>query len=102
MQVEEFKALRDAGNAPRLIDVREDWELEQAVIDGADHLALSGVQVWWQDLDRDEPIVFYCRTGRRSESLCRALAAEGFTHVFNLEGGIAAWSARVDPTVPRY
>jgi rhodanese-related sulfurtransferase len=99
MEVEEFKALQDAGNAPRLVDVREAWEVEQAAIPGAEHLPLSAVQGWWQGLDRGETIVFCCRTGRRSESLCRALAAEGFAHLFNLEGGIVAWSERVDPTV---
>jgi rhodanese-related sulfurtransferase len=102
LQVEDLKAMIDSGSPPRVIDIREAWETELAVIAGSEHLALSSVQDWWQGLDKDEAVVFYCHTGRRSESLCRALSAEGYHQVATLEGGIAAWSARVDPSVPRY
>jgi adenylyltransferase/sulfurtransferase len=70
-----------AGQAPRLIDVREAWEHELASLPGAELMPLSEMQSWWQALDRHE---------------------EGFDKLLNLEGGIAAWSREVDPSVPRY
>jgi rhodanese-related sulfurtransferase len=92
-----------AGQAPRLIDVREAWEHELASLPGAELMPLSEMQSWWQALDRHEELVFYCHTGRRSAMVCEYLAsAEGFDKLLNLEGGIAAWSREVDPSVPRY
>ena len=90
------------GTAPRIIDVRESFEWDIAHIEGAELMALSEIREWWQALDPEEEIVFYCHTGRRSASVCAALAAEGFGNLINLEGGIEAWSLRVDPQVPRY
>ncbi len=43
-----------------------------------------------------------CHSGVRSMAVARYLQDEGFAQVFNLAGGIDAWSREVDPTVPRY
>ncbi|HZN11235.1 MAG TPA: rhodanese-like domain-containing protein, partial [Blastocatellia bacterium] len=47
-------------------------------------------------------IVLHCHHGMRSEQASAFLARQGFTNVKNMIGGIDAWSARVDPSVPRY
>ena len=47
-------------------------------------------------------MVFQCRTGRRSQIAAAHFQTQGFTRVFNLKGGIDAWSIEIDPTVPRY
>jgi len=86
----------------RLVDVREAHEWEIARIEGAQHLPLSEVRTWWRSLDPDVETVFCCHHGRRSSALCRALAAEGFTRLGNLTGGIEAWRSTVDPTMPAY
>jgi monothiol glutaredoxin len=46
--------------------------------------------------------VFHCHHGQRSQAAAEHYLGQGFTQVFNLVGGIEAWSRDVDPTVPRY
>jgi len=53
-------------------------------------------------LDRGTPIVFHCHHGGRSQAAAEHFASLGFREVYNLAGGIDAWSQEVDPTVPRY
>jgi len=53
-------------------------------------------------LDRSTPIAFYCHHGQRSRAAAERFLALGFRDVYNLEGGIDAWSREVDPKVPRY
>ena len=47
-------------------------------------------------------IALHCHHGVRSRAAAEQLLREGFTNVYNLEGGIEAWSREVDPSVPRY
>jgi rhodanese-related sulfurtransferase len=54
------------------------------------------------ELDRDRPIVVMCHAGVRSRHVAAFLIANGFEHVFNLDGGVDAWSTDVDPKIPRY
>jgi monothiol glutaredoxin len=92
------KALRTMleEGAVQLFDVRPDAERELASIPQAKKLdALSGVA-------KDAPIALHCHHGVRSRAAAERLIADGFTHVFNLEGGIEAWSRDVDPSVPHY
>jgi len=91
-----------AGAAPRVIDVRERHEWDIARIEGAELLPLSEIGSWWRTLDPDEAIVFVCHHGRRSSSVCLALAAEGYTALHDLVGGIEAWRLEVDPSMQAY
>ena len=91
-----------AGEAPRVIDIREPYEWAIARIEGAELMPLSQVAAWWRTLDPDEALVVVCHHGRRSSALCRALAAEGFTGLIDLQGGIEAWRQAVDPAMPAY
>jgi len=54
------------------------------------------------DLDRATPVLFHCHHGGRSQKAAEAALQMGFTTVYNLAGGIEAWSREVDPSVPRY
>jgi rhodanese-related sulfurtransferase len=89
---------------PRLIDVREEDEWAVARIAGAELLPLSR----WPDIalekltDKSQPLLIQCHHGGRSARAAAWLIGEGFTAVTNLAGGIDAWSAVVDPAVPRY
>ena len=97
----ELKAMIDSGVAFEFVDVRTEMERELAHIEGSrlidqayfDHL---------MSLDRATPMVFQCHHGMRSQSAAQHFLANGFTTLYNLEGGIDAWSALVDPAVPRY
>jgi len=101
--VEELKARLDAGERPRLIDVREASEYSVAKIAGSELKPLGQIVSWESGLtDKDEEIVLHCHHGMRSDRACQYLAAKGFTNVKNLTGGIDEWSLKVDPSVPRY
>ena len=84
-----------------LLDVREPWEAEIAMIPGAMLIPLGALPLALDSLDRSRPIVAYCHHGIRSES-ARALLADAGFDVSHLTGGIDAWSTQVDPQVPRY
>lgn len=101
--VAELKARRDAGAPLRLIDVREPSEHHAARIAGAELRPLGQIAQWATELpNKDEEIVLHCHHGMRSDRACQYLAAQGFTNVNNLIGGIDEWSLQVDPNVPRY
>lgn len=101
--VEELKAKQDAGETFRLIDVREAHEHAHAKIAGAELKPLGQIMQWAQQLaDKDEAIVLHCHHGMRSDRACQFLAAQGFSNLKNLIGGIDEWSLKVDPNVPRY
>ncbi len=89
---------------PRLIDVREQREWALARVEGAELLPLSQ----WPGIvgeslkDPEEALVLICHHGVRSASAASHLITLGFKRVFNLRGGIDAWTREVDPSVPLY
>ncbi len=85
-----------------LLDVREHVELELAAVDGARHIPMRDVPARLAELDRDMPLVVMCHSGGRSRRVAEYLSSNGFEQVFNLKGGIDAWSTEIDPQVPRY
>jgi rhodanese-related sulfurtransferase len=91
-----------AESPPHIIDVREPHEFRYCRIAGADLKPLGEIYTWARDLDPEAEIVLQCHTGVRSAQATAYLRSLGFKRVFNLRGGIDAWSAQVDPTVPRY
>jgi monothiol glutaredoxin len=97
----ELKAMLDRGERPRLIDVRSEQEYGIARIEGG-VLLDAELEHQLEGLERDTPLVFYCHHGMRSAAAAERFAKEGYKRVFNLEGGIDAWSRDVDPDVPRY
>lgn len=95
------KAMLDKGEAKLLVDVRTEEERAKAKIEGAKHLTTESASEL-DKLDKSTPIIFHCHHGMRSRSAAQRYAEEGFSNVYNLEGGIDAWSLEVDPTVARY
>ena len=96
--------LRDqlaSGSAVELVDVRTEHERAIARIDGSRLLDQA-----YHDalllLDRETPIVFQCHHGIRSQHAAEYFREQGFRNLYNLRGGIDAWSVLVDPQVPRY
>jgi adenylyltransferase/sulfurtransferase len=102
MSVQELKRKMDARDAFELIDVREPFEFEIARIDGAKLIPLGEIPEHANELDREQTLIVHCHSGRRSAQAVRLLKQHGFTNVYNLEGGIDAWSDFVDPSVPKY
>jgi monothiol glutaredoxin len=96
-----LKQLLDAGRQLHLFDVRTKEEWDIAHIEGAVLLDRAGQQQL-SALPKDAMIVMQCHHGLRSGQAAGQLVAAGYRNVFNLEGGIDAWSLEVDPGVPRY
>jgi monothiol glutaredoxin len=96
----ELKALLDLGKV-ELFDVRPDAERARASIPQAKKLDAAGQKHLFA-LPKSAPIALHCHHGTRSRSAAEELVREGFTNVYNLEGGIEAWSREVDPSVPHY
>lgn len=84
------------------LDVREPEELAIASIPGATHLPMAQVPQRLEELDRSSEIVVFCHHGMRSLRVAGFLEQQGYARVKNLAGGIAAWSASVDPRIPQY
>lgn len=100
MSPSELSALRKAGETVYLFDVRGEREREIATIEGDIPLDDEG-QKKLAALPKDARVVLYCHHGSRSRSAAEKVLEQGFTNVYNLVGGIDAYSA-VDPSVPRY
>jgi monothiol glutaredoxin len=97
----ELKGMMDAGETFRLFDVRTPRERAIASLPGAVLLDEEARRTLGE-LPRDTPLVFHCHHGGRSQAAADHFLAAGFQKVWNLRGGIDAWSMTVDPKVPRY
>ena len=97
----ELKSWLDASKAFELFDVRTDEERRIARIERARPLDEEGEKVL-HALSKETPIVFMCHHGMRSRSAAERALRDGYKQVYNLEGGIDAWSQKVDAAVPRY
>lgn len=96
-------AQRIAGpNPPLMIDVREPDEHHYCRIEGAQIKPLGDIATWAAGLDPQAEIVFQCHSGFRSAPANAYLQNLGFKHVYNVRGSIDAFSAPVDPSMPRY
>jgi adenylyltransferase/sulfurtransferase len=100
----ELKERLDRGDALAIIDVREpfEWEIGNLEPYGARLIPLAQVPHRMDEIDRSEEIVLQCRSGARSANALQFLRAHGYERLWNLEGGILAWSDEVDPSIPRY
>lgn len=106
MTVEEL-AQRLARSEPlTLLDVRENSERAVCAIGaGGLHIPMRAIPTRLDALRAaavDAPLVVYCHHGVRSMAVATWLAGQGICGIHNLDGGIDAWSLRVDPAVPRY
>ena len=92
--------------APLLLDVREPWEFALAAIrvEGLRtlHIPMNEIPARLAELDPNRPVVCICHHGMRSAQVVAFLERQGFGAVYNLAGGIDAWSVEVDPGVARY
>jgi len=85
-----------------LLDVREPQEYQLCRIPGAHLIPLGQLPSRLSEIDHNDLVVAYCRSGVRSGKATQLLKKSGFKKVKNLAGGILAWSDKVDPSVPKY
>jgi adenylyltransferase/sulfurtransferase len=88
------------GAAPPLIDVREPWEYESGHLPDAVNIPLGELPQRLAEIPRAASPVFICRSGGRSMRACTLALEAGIAAPANLEGGMLAWAADVDPTMP--
>jgi adenylyltransferase/sulfurtransferase len=85
-----------------VIDVREPYEWDIAHIEGARLVPFAEVPASLATIDTARDVVVLCKSGGRSAAAVSHLQSVGYRKVWNLRGGIDAWSRDVDPDVPRY
>ena len=102
-QIAEWASQQD--QRPVLLDVREGWEVQTASAqpEGMDllHIPMQTIPARLHELDKTRPIACLCHHGSRSMQVASFLMQHGF-EVVNVAGGIHAWSAQVDPSIPVY
>ena len=97
----ELKARLDRGDDLYILDVREPHEFQICNIGG--HLIpLGDLSRRVNELDSSREIVAHCRSGKRSAEAVEFLKKAGFRKLWNLKGGVLAWSDEVDPSMPKY
>jgi rhodanese-related sulfurtransferase len=94
---EEARKMLDGG--AQLIDVRADHEWEAGRIAGAKHMPLAELPQRTGEIDKNRPVVLYCRGGNRSSMATAALADAGFDAV-KLTEGIVGWAGNDLPLEP--
>ena len=86
-----------------LLDVRTNEEIAFNHIPGVNkHIPMDEIPMRHQELDDNHPIVIYCHHGMRSMQVGLYLNHIGYDHIYNLQGGIHAWSQTIDPSMPIY
>jgi sulfur-carrier protein adenylyltransferase/sulfurtransferase len=97
----ELKSRLDRGDDLFILDVREPHEYQICNLQGT-LIPLGELSRRVNELDSSREIVAHCRSGKRSAEAVEFLRKAGFRKIWNLKGGILAWSDEVDPSVPKY
>ena len=98
----ELRALLMSDSPPVLVDCREEEELEISELPYAHHIPLGELPDRYDELDPNDDLVIYCRSGARSANATAFLKAQGYQRVRNLSTGINGWSDDVDPSIEKY
>ena len=90
---DEARQFISSGESDRyqLVDVRQPKEYDQSHIPGSILIPLSDLPKRQDELDKNKPLIVYCRSGVRSKAACQILSLAGASYVFNMSGGILGW-----------
>ena len=100
--VEELKEKIDRNENFQLIDVRESYEYEICNLDG-ELIPMSTVLDNMDKIAKDKPVIIHCKSGGRSGVIVMEQERRfGMTNLYNLKGGILAYSRNIDPSIPIY
>jgi rhodanese-related sulfurtransferase len=83
----------------QVVDVREPYEREAGHIGGSRHVELNRLTGEAATIDREKPVVFYCRVGARSGMAAEAFRGAGY-EAYSLDGGLVRWAAEGQPLSP--
>lgn len=97
--VSELKQMRDDGVDFQLIDVREEHEFDMCNLEG-DLIPLGNLLTDVDKIRKDIPVIIHCRSGSRSAAAINELEKRfGYENLYNLKGGIMAYSKEIDPNI---
>ena len=99
--VQDLKSWRDSNKDHQLIDVREDHEVDIVTING-ERIRMAEVLSNLDKIRKDCDVVVHCRSGARSGAVVQELDRQGFTNIYNLNGGILAWVEQIDTSLSAY
>jgi rhodanese-related sulfurtransferase len=101
IEVEPERVAQGLAEKPALqvIDVREPGEREAGHIGGSRHIELVKVSSQADTVERDRPVVFYCRVGSRSKMAAQAFRTAGF-NAYSMSGGLKRWADEGRPLSP--
>lgn len=100
--VTELKQLMDDQEDFQLIDVREPHEADIAEI-GGELIPMGTIPSNVDKISTKKQVVVHCRSGKRSGDVIQWLETNhGFENLYNLVGGVLAWSKEIDPSMPTY
>lgn len=105
ISVTDLKRKLDAKEAVKLVDCREPSEYQICRIEGSELIPMNTTPARLQSIEgmaEEGTVVVYCHHGVRSLNVVNWLRQQGVENCQSLEGGIDAWSAFIDPAVPRY
>lgn len=103
LSVNEAKRLIEtAGDHTLIVDVREPYELEICALPGTRDIPMRQIPEQLDALPRDKHLLILCHHGGRSRRVTEFLRARGLTAVSNIDGGVDAWAAEIDPSLRRY
>ena len=100
--VRDLLHVRESGKRHLLLDVREPWELDVARIEPCMAIPMGEIPARTAEIPRDKAVYVLCHGGVRSARVVEFLRSQGFANAVNVRGGIAAWSAEIDASVPTY
>jgi rhodanese-related sulfurtransferase len=83
----------------QVIDVREPYEREAGHIAGTRHIEFAGLTAAAASIERERPVVFYCRVGSRSDVAAQAFRGAGF-QAYSMSGGLVRWAQEGRPLSP--
>jgi rhodanese-related sulfurtransferase len=102
VNVTQLKKMMDQDDEFQLIDVREPHEYDICNL-GGELIPMGEITSRADHLAKDKQVIIYCRSGARSGQVCEYLEKKlGFNNVYNLKGGVLAWSDEIDPSMPKY
>ena len=97
--VSELKHMREDGVDFQLIDVREEHEFDMCNLEG-ELIPLGSLLTDIDKIRKDVPVIVHCRSGSRSAAAINELEKRfGYENLYNLKGGIMAYSKEIDPTI---
>ncbi len=103
ISVSELKERLDTrGHNFVLLDVREPWELQICSLPDSVEIPMGQVPARLDEIEPQQDVVIICHHGIRSQQIAYYLQSAGYENLYNLRGGISAWSHEIDPSVPTY